>query len=97
MALIELTTIINANRELVFDLSRSIDLHTVSAKQTKEKAIAGKTSGLIGLNETVTWRAKHFGFNQNLTTKITSYNRPYSFTDELSALQKKSLPRKNSF
>ena len=97
MALIELTTIINAKPELVFDLSRSIDLHTVSASQTKEKAIAGKTTGLIGLNETVTWRAKHFGIYQTLTTKITSYNRPFSFTDEMVSGAFKSFKHEHLF
>ena len=38
---------IKASIEIVFDLSRSIDLHILSTEQTNEKAIAGKTSGLI--------------------------------------------------
>ncbi|WP_245856885.1 SRPBCC family protein [Mucilaginibacter auburnensis] len=62
---------INAPIKKCFDFARSIDLHIESTKQTGEKAIAGKTSGLIGLGETVTWRAQHFGVWQNLTTKIT--------------------------
>jgi hypothetical protein len=61
MPKIELTTHINAPIGRVFDLSRSIDLHMESTKKTGEKAIAGKTSGLIELGETVIWRAKHFG------------------------------------
>lgn len=83
MPTIELLTQINAPIEIVFDLSRSIDLHMESTKQTGERAIAGKTSGLIGLGETVTWRAKHFGIWQNLTSKITDYNYPYFFADEM--------------
>ena len=72
MSRIELETIIKSDSiETVFDLSRSIDLHTISTKKTKEEAIAGKTSGLISLNETVTWKAKHLGFYQILTSKIT--------------------------
>ena len=30
----------------------------------------------------MTWKARHFGITQNLTTKITSYNRPFHFRDE---------------
>ncbi|HEY8936688.1 MAG TPA: SRPBCC family protein [Cyclobacteriaceae bacterium] len=78
---IDLTTIINAPIEICFDLSRSIDLHQHSTQQTREKAIAGRTSGLIELNEFVTWRATHFLITQKLTSKITAFNRPYSFTD----------------
>ena len=80
---IELTTHINAPIEKVFDLSRSIDLHMESTKQTGEKAVAGKTSGLIGLGETVTWRARHFGIWQTLTSKITEFDRPNLFVDEM--------------
>jgi len=83
MPRIELRTEIKANKEIVFDLSRSIDLHKISTEHTNEKAIAGKTSGLIGLDESVTWRAKHFGIYQNLTSKITEFDRPDYFADEM--------------
>ncbi len=83
MPKIELKTIINAEKNIVFDLSRSIDLHKISTKHTKEEAIAGKTSGLIGLNEWVTWRAKHLGFYQELTSKITEFEPPNYFADEM--------------
>ena len=55
MALIQLSTPIAAPRERVFDLSRSIDVHQHSVAHTHERAIAGVTSGLIGLGEEVTW------------------------------------------
>ncbi|MFC5282677.1 SRPBCC family protein [Pedobacter alpinus] len=83
MPIIKLETHIEAELELVFDLSRSIDLHKISTSKTNEQAVAGITSGLIGLNEAVTWRAKHFGFYQNLTSKITEFERPNFFTDEM--------------
>lgn len=83
MPKIKLQTKIKATRNIVFDLSRSIDLHKISTEYTNEEAIAGKTSGLIGMNESVTWRAKHFGVYQNLTSKITEYNRPKYFTDQM--------------
>ena len=83
MPKIELRTEIDADIKIVFDLSRSIDLHKISTEETNETAIVGKTSGLIELNESVTWRAKHFGIYQNLTSKITEYNRPNYFADEM--------------
>ncbi|WP_117885499.1 SRPBCC family protein [Aureibaculum luteum] len=83
MPSIELHTVIKATIETVFDLSRSIDLHKISTQQTNEEAIAGKTSGLIGLNESVTWRAKHFGIYQQLTSRITEFERPNYFVDEM--------------
>ena len=83
MPKIELKTEIKAERNIVFDLSRSIDLHKISTEQTNEEAIAGITSGLIGMNESVTWRAKHFGIYQKLTSKITEFDRPNYFADEM--------------
>lgn len=83
MPVIMLVTLINAPAGIVFDLARSIDLHKISTAHTNEEAIAGKISGLIALDETVTWRAKRFGFSQTLTSKITAYNRPFAFTDEM--------------
>jgi ligand-binding SRPBCC domain-containing protein len=83
VAKIILRTEINAPAERCFDLSRSIDLHQKSTAQTQERAIAGRTSGLIELGETVTWRAKHFGFWQELTSKITAFDYPNTFTDEM--------------
>lgn len=83
MPRIVLKTEIKAATEIVFDLSRSIDLHKISTKQTNEEAIAGKKSGLIGMHESVTWRAKHFGVYQNLTSKITEFDTPNYFVDEM--------------
>lgn len=83
MVTLELTTFIAAPLERVFDLARSIDLHRVSMEHTREEAIAGRTSGLIGLEETVTWRARHLGVRQRLTVRITGYERPRWFRDEM--------------
>ena len=83
MPRIELKTEIKADRHIVFDLSRSIDLHKISTEQTNEEAIAGKTSGLIELGESVTWRAKHFGVYQKLTSKITEFDKPKYFADQM--------------
>ncbi|GAB3533162.1 hypothetical protein GCM10027443_18190 [Pontibacter brevis] len=83
MPIITIETTVNAPLEVCFDLSRSIDLHTISTKHTGERAVAGVTSGLIELGETVTWKAKHFGVWQHLTSKITEYDRPYFFVDEM--------------
>lgn len=97
MPRIELNTEINAPIHVVFDLSRSIDFHLKTTEQTGEKAIAGKTSGLIGLNETVTWRAKHFGITQKLTSKITVMRRPDIFVDEMTEGIFKSLCHQHLF
>lgn len=81
MATIQLTTRILAPIQVCFDLARSIDLHKETTKETGENAIAGRTEGLIELNETETWRAKHLGIWQQLTSKITKMQKPDYFQD----------------
>ena len=97
MPKINLTTTIEAPIERVFDLARSIDLHKLSTKKTNEEAVGGKTSGLIELGETVTWRAKHFNVYQKLTVKITEYDRPNMFRDVMLKGAFKSMKHLHKF
>nr|WP_199157851.1 SRPBCC family protein [Pedobacter sp. ASV2] len=83
MPTITIKTMINASIETCFDLSRSIELHVQSMVSSNEKAVAGKTSGLIELNESVTWKARHFGFTFKMTNQITKLNSPKIFIDEM--------------
>jgi len=97
MPVIRIEMTINAPIQRCFDLSRSIDLHQISTIQTKERAIAGKTEGLINLNETVTWQAKHFGITQKLTSQITVFNSPHYFVDEMVKGAFKSFKHEHHF
>lgn len=97
MPKIVLETFIKSEKEMIFNLSRSVDLHLASTKKTNETAIAGITSGLMNLNDTVTWRAKHFGIYQNLTTKITEFDFPNYFADEMVKGAFKSFKHEHHF
>lgn len=81
--MIIIRTKINAPVLRCFELSTSIDLHKISASKTKEEAIEGTTTGLIKLDETVTWRARHFGIWHRMKVRITDYQKPQTFTDEM--------------
>ena len=83
MPVINITTEVTAPIERVFDLSRSVDLHAASTAETGERAIAGATSGLMSLGQDVTWRARHFGNWQHLTSRITAFDPPTHFRDSL--------------
>lgn len=83
MPLIRLSTSIIAPSERIFDLARSIDAHVRSTRGTRERAVAGVTTGLIGLGQSVTWEARHLGVNQRLTVVITKMVRPLFFEDEM--------------
>lgn len=83
MPVIYLITEINAPIKRCFDLSRSIDLHMLSTHKTNEKAIAGRTTGLVEEGDTVTWQATHLGIRQKLGSKISVVKSPTYFTDEM--------------
>jgi ligand-binding SRPBCC domain-containing protein len=82
MTVIRLETKINASARVCFDLARSADAHMQSLAHTKEKAIAGRTSGLFEAGDWVTWEAKHFGIRQHLTVKITKLE-PYTMFEDV--------------
>ena len=85
MVTLEDITVIRASIELCFDLARSVEVHLDGNVHNGEKAIAtgGATSGLLGMGQRVTWRAKHFGVWHELTSEITAIQRPVSFQDTM--------------
>ncbi len=76
------TTRTAARVDQMFDASLSIDHHLDSMRGSHERAVAGVTSGQIGLGESVTWRARHFGIPFTMTSRITALDRPHRFVDE---------------
>jgi ligand-binding SRPBCC domain-containing protein len=97
MPLITIETSIQAPIELCFDLARDIDLHLETTVHIRERAVAGITTGLIGLGESVTFEARHFGVKQRLTVRITEFQRPYHFVDEMTAGPFKRLRHLHDF
>jgi ligand-binding SRPBCC domain-containing protein len=80
--LLRLVTHVHAPRERVFDLARSVELHVESLARHGERAVAGRTSGLLELGDEVTWRARHFGIPLRLASRIMELERPAFFVDE---------------
>ncbi|NII24574.1 SRPBCC family protein [Pseudoflavitalea sp. X16] len=97
MPTIHLTTFIAAPVERVFNLSRSIELHKKAMTHTGEQAVAGTTMGLIGLHETVTWKAKHLYKIRIMKVKVTAMEQPFSFTDEMVEGAFKSMKHEHHF
>src|SRR5260370_18670121 len=81
VAAIRIVTMISAPLERCFDLARDIDFHIRSLADTGERAVAGRTTGLIGLGESVTWEARHLGLRQRFTAKATGFHRPRYLRD----------------
>ncbi len=76
-------TVIQAPVDRCFDLARSIEVHLLGNTHWGEQATAGTRSGLIGMGEQVTWRARHFGVSQELTSAITAFDPPGYFQDTM--------------
>ena len=85
MVKLEDLTVIQAPIERCFDLARSVEVHLAGNVHCGETAVAlaGVTSGLIGMAQRVTWRAKHLGVWQNLTSEITGLEPPAYFQDTM--------------
>jgi ligand-binding SRPBCC domain-containing protein len=83
MPLIQLDTLIHAPAAVCFDAARSIDLHVSAPSPLKHRAVAGVTSGLIGLGEEVTWEGSFLGIRQRMTSKIVALDATRTFTDEM--------------
>ncbi len=97
MTVIELTTAIESDVYRCFDLTRDIDIHQLSTKNTNEKAIAGRTRGRCELGDTITWEAKHFGIRMRLRVEITKFNMPYFFEDKMVKGPFKSMRHEHHF
>src|SRR5713226_3268110 len=80
---LRLETWIAAPMQRCFDAARDLDLHVKSVAHTNERAVGGRTSGLIEMGEEVTWRARHFGITQHFTSRITAFDRPRYFQDSM--------------
>lgn len=83
MPRIEIQTTLRATPERCFDCARDLDLHLESMASSAERIVAGKRSGLIGMGEEVTWRARHFGLVHEHASRITAFERPLHFRDEM--------------
>ena len=83
MPSLKIKTEIAAGPEACFDAARNIDLHVESMAASGERAVAGVISGLIANGEEVTFEGRHFGIRQQLTSRITAYDRPRFFQDTM--------------
>ena len=97
MTTIHLSTKIKSSKQVIFDLSRNIDVHKLSTAKSNETAIDGITSGLINKGETVTWRGKHFGFYLTHKSIISAMEIPSYFVDEMVEGKFKSFKHEHSF
>lgn len=97
MPTILLETFIHAPVERCFDLSLDVDAHQKAFGHTGERAVDGVTSGVMKPGDSVTWEGRHFGVQQRLTSRITGYERPNYFVDEMVRGAFKSFKHAHTF
>jgi ligand-binding SRPBCC domain-containing protein len=89
MTTLEELTWMRAPIERCFALSLSVEVHLRGNVHSGEQAVTeaasgrGRTSGILGFGDRVTWRARHFGVRQRLTSEITEYDAPHAFQDTM--------------
>ncbi len=97
MTQITLRTAINAPLQPVFDLARDAAFHVESARQTGERIVAGRESGLFELGDSVTFEGRHLGVRQRLSAHIVEMNAPHFFADEMTRGVFRSLRHEHHF
>lgn len=97
MATIKLEIFIKAPIQVCFDTARNIDAHVRSTAWTKERAIAGRTTGMCEEGDTITFQAVHIGVRQKLTSKIVAMKKYSYFEDQMLKGAFKSMRHKHFF
>ncbi len=83
MPTLVLITEVAAPQTRCFDLARCVEFHLSSMRHTGERAVAGTTYGLLTQGDTITWEGRHLFVRQRLTSRITAFERPHFFADEM--------------
>ena len=83
MPQIVLATLIRAAPAVCFDGARDAQLHMESARQTGERIVAGRDSGLWELGDEITFEGVHLGVRQRFSARIVDFERPHFFRDEM--------------
>lgn len=93
----ERTTRLSATADEAFSLSLSVDFHLESFAHSGERLVGGLPAGELGPNDTVTWKARHFGVWWTMSSVISEYDRPHYFVDQQSKGPFKSFRHEHHF
>jgi ligand-binding SRPBCC domain-containing protein len=83
MGFVRVETFLPASPSVCFDLARNTDVHMETAAGSGERVVSGPGRPLLELGDEVTFEARHFGIRQRLSARITSFDAPHEFTDEM--------------
>lgn len=77
-----LETPIAAPPERCMELALTVETH-LDYPGSRERAVAGVTTGRMGLDDVVTWESRRFGLPVRMTSKIVELDPPHRFVDEM--------------
>jgi ligand-binding SRPBCC domain-containing protein len=97
MPTIQTSIFIVAPIERVFNLARDVDVHCQTAAFSRERAVGGKTLGMLELGDAITFEGVHFGIRQRLTARIIEFDPPKRFVDEMVSGAFRSLRHVHQF
>ena len=75
--------VITAPIARVFDLVRSVDVHTATSSGIGGLAVGCRTSGLAEIGDVSVWSARFFGLRFKLATRVTALESPHHMTEIL--------------
>jgi len=76
-------TEIDADIDTCFDLARDVGFYYNTLEKFTEIPISGKVTGLMEAGDYVTWETNHLSLMQHLTLKVTEFEKPILFVDEM--------------
>ena len=80
---IEVVTRIEAAPGVCFDLARDVEVHAETLAETGERVTLRPAHRLLRLGDEVEFEGRHLGVRQRLRARITAFDRPRHFRDEM--------------
>ncbi len=80
-----------------FDLARDAAFHVETARQTGERIVAGRKTGLFELGDDVTFEGRHLGVRQRFSARIVEMDAPHFFADQMTSGVFQSMRHEHHF
>lgn len=71
--------------ERCFDLARDVEVHAKSCAQIGERVLTTHKNSVLSSGEVVTFQANLLGRSWQMTAKITRFDPPHQFVDEMTS------------
>ena len=97
MPCLTLQTCIKAPIQTCFVLARDANFHVESARETGERIVAGRAAGLWKLGDEITFEGRHLGVRQRFSARITHFDSPSVFVDEMTGGAFSSMHHEHRF